>query len=170
MLCILSLLLLIGNFVFLLCYFIFIAIIVSTCILPMFLPIPATQPTELMSTHLAGHMITSLIFFNWAWTFWTTLCVCHYPCYIFTLSRILHCPGLANFTCRRAMGFTATLEAEAVPALTQDILYSTEIKEFNTIIASFIWAPTDTLIIICIRFIIPFFISPKIIRMFLQHW
>jgi hypothetical protein len=50
----------------------------------MLTPLSTAQPTKLKMTHLACHMITTLILFDRLPALWALLCVSHYPSNIFT--------------------------------------------------------------------------------------
>ena len=67
------------NISFSLEIFVLIAVIVTTSFLSMLFPIPETEPTKLKGAEFAVHVVATLVLFNGLSTFWTLLCVSHYP-------------------------------------------------------------------------------------------
>ena len=90
-----------------------VAFVISSSTLVVLFPFSKTDPTKFSITHLALHVVASLIFLNRFSTFWiwTLLSICDNPIYVFWLTWIFYCPSFMHFTSWRRMWFLSTLEA-----------------------------------------------------------
>lgn len=86
----------------------------------MLFPIAQTNPTELVATLTAGHVVTTLVLLNRIITLRVraTLSVCHYPDEIFTLIVAFNGPLSQLLTAAGIMCLLTTIETEADATVT----------------------------------------------------
>ena len=97
--------------------FIEVALVVATRGATMGSPITHTDPTELMSTQGARHMVTPLVLLYMPLAAWTSLRICHDPRSVLTLSALFLDPQPCVFTVVGSVICIAALEAESVTAV-----------------------------------------------------
>lgn len=118
-------------------------------------------------------MITTLILFNWLWTFniRARLCICYHPCNVLRLIPILDFPLLSCFTITRSVRNIWALETKPHSTKTCYIL-NCKISSFNTVSTTRSGTPFDRFIIVSKRFTMKFHISLIILipQNFFPNW
>lgn len=145
-------------FVRLLHFLVLVAVIVPSCLLAMFCPVAQTQPAKFKAASLASHVIATLVLFDGFLTVGALLGVGHDPGNVLALSRILHSPTHGDLAVAWTMRFSATLEAERITALANDIFHA-EILVLHTVVTTLVGTPPDILVVISVSFAMPLHIS-----------
>ena len=138
--------------VFFLHLFKFVTLVIASCRWSMLTPFTHANPTKVVFTELASHMVTALIFFDRSFTAWTWFCVCHDPCYVFTLCLAFDVPFLCCFTVARLMGTFVACKAEVDATYAMHFHIRSKDFPFEAIFAAKFWTPFDRTIIVSIRF------------------
>lgn len=142
----------------------FIALVIATACRSVILPQSQANPTELVFTSDASHVIAPLIFLDALLAVWTRLRVSHDPLHIGTFRRVLFIPLHGNFAVSRLVALIAAQEAERSPAVAPHFCYGGVNAFLVTHLTPLGRAPLDPLVIIGVRFAKPFPIRFELLR------
>jgi len=84
-------------------FFVFVALVIATCLLTMLLPVSEAKPAKLMRAELASHMIATLVLFNWFFTLRALFRVGHDPGNVLAFIRIFSLPLNSCFATARTV-------------------------------------------------------------------
>ena len=107
-------------------------------------------------------MVASLVLLNGLPVLGTLLGVRHDPSNVLTLIRVFSLPTYCLLAVARSMRFLTALEAERVSALTLNITDAV-ILVLYTVVATLVGAPSDFLVVVCVRFTEPLVVGLQIV-------
>ena len=133
----------------------FVALVISSCRWSMLAPFTHANPTKVVFTELASHVVTTLIFFNRSFTAWTWFCVCHNPRYVLTFCLAFDVPFLCCLTITRLVRTFIACKAEVYTTNAVDFHIRSKDFSFEAIFTAEFWTPFDRTIVVSIRFTQP---------------
>ena len=148
----------------------FVALVIASCRRSMLAPFTHANPTKVVFTELAGHVVTTLIFFDRSFTTWTWFCVCHNPCYVLTLCLAFNVPFLCCLTVARLVRTFIASKAEVYAANAVDLHIRSKDFSFEAIFTAEFWTPFDSTIIVSIRFTQPLPVGLLVSRACAKHF
>ena len=113
----------------------------------MLLPVPETEPTELMLAEPASHVIATLVLFDGLVTSRAILRIGHDPRNVFTFGRVLHLPVSRAFAISGFVRFLTALKTERIPTFAVYV-HNAAVFIHHTVVASWEWAPPHFLVVV----------------------
>ena len=139
----LSIYLLFKIRVFFLHFVKFVTFIVATSCRSVITPFAQAHPTKIVFTKLAGHVVATLILFNWSFTARALFGVRHNPSDILTLSTSFDVPLLCCFTVTWLVRTLITCKAETHATLTMDFHIRSKLLSFKAEFTTKLRTPLD---------------------------
>lgn len=110
--------LLLFWFLFIIITFINQTFVKSTSFFTVLFPITHSNPAKLILTLWTCHMISTLIFLNWLFTFRSTFCISNYPFSIFFITRIFNRPPAHHFSIQWFMPNQTSTKSKFITTIT----------------------------------------------------
>ena len=129
--------------IFLLHFVKFVTFVITTSCRSMLTPFAQTNPTKIVFTKLAGHVVATLILFNWSFTSRALFGVCHNPSYILTFSIGFDVPLLCCLTVTWLVRTLITCKAETHTTLTMNFHIRGKLHSFKTEFTTKLGTPLD---------------------------
>lgn len=139
----LSIYLLFKIRVFFLHFVKFVTFIIATSCRPVITPFSQAHPTKIVLTKLAGHVVATLILFNWSFTSRALFGVRHNPSYILTLSTSFDVPFLCCFTVTWLVRTLIARKAETHTTLTMNFHIRSKLLSFKAKFTTKLRTPLD---------------------------